>query len=410
MKSKSNALSVEEAAGLLLERVSGGRKTEHVPLLEASGRICGRDMYARLSQPPFPRSPLDGYAVRHEDLAEANREQPAILRVCGTVYAGDWPAHAVKAGEAVRIMTGAPIPEGADCVVRQEDTRLLDADEESGRVAVFVSLKEYQNYCFLGEDILQGELMVRRGTRLTSGAIGLLASQGIEEAEVFCRPRVAVLSTGSELIKPGTPLEPGRIYDSNRLMLTACAAEKGAEVVSSVSVPDDPELIAGELEKALACSEFVICTGGVSVGRHDYMERVGHLAGADILFHGVKVKPGSPVLALEKDGKLILCLSGNPYAAFATFVLLALPVVRKLQGCIRTDQERRKGVMRDSFPKASPGRRFVRAFIQDGEISFPGTGHASGMIASLAGCNCMIDVPAGNPGLSPGDEVEAVLF
>lgn len=410
-KSKRGYLSVEEAAGLLLDSLSVQLETERVPILEAVGRICGEDVNAAMNQPPFDRSPLDGYAVCHEDLAGAGKENPAVLKICGTIYAGDSPQGPLKRGEAIRIMTGAPIPEGADCVVRQEDTECIDIDKEAGRVSVFVSLKKHQNYCFQGEDIRQGEAMAHRGEKLTPASVGLLASQGYEKIAVFRKPRTAILSTGSELAEPGRKLEPGKIYDSNRLLLTAYAAEQGAEITSSVSVPDDPETIAKAIQAALEISDLVVSTGGVSVGRHDYLEKAGVMAGARVLFHGVKVKPGSPVLVLEKDRKLIICLSGNPYAAFATFVLLVLPVIRRMQGSNQiVVPERTGGVMKDSFPKASPGRRFVRAFIRDGEVWFPSKGHASGMISSLTQCNCMIDVPAGNMGLKEGDRVEVVMF
>jgi len=401
---------VEEAVRALQEAFPFCPETERVPLLETDGRICGEDIHACLDQPPFARSPLDGYAVRHEDLAGASREHPAALNLLGTVYAGDSPQMTVRPGEAVRIMTGAPIPEGADCVVRQEDTEQADMEKESGQVRIFVQLKKYQNYCFRGEDIHAGQPMVHKGEKLAPGFVGLLASQGIAEVPVFKKPGLAVISTGSELVSPGQRLEPGKIYDSNRMMLAAYGAQKGARITLSAHVPDDPEQIAKVLSKALAVSDLVVTTGGVSVGRHDYMEKAGQTAGARVLFHGVKVKPGSPVLVLEKDGKLVICLSGNPFASFATFVLLVLPVLSRLQGSSRLAvPERTGGFLKDSFSKASPGRRFVRAMVKDGQVYLP-EGHASGMIASLAHCNCMIDVPAGNQGLKAGEWVDVVLF
>ncbi|MDO4330381.1 MAG: molybdopterin molybdotransferase MoeA [Lachnospiraceae bacterium] len=398
-------LSVEEAAALLLEQVRPVRKWEQLPLLEAAGRICAEDVNARFDQPPFDRSPLDGYAVFHEDLAGASREKPAVLQVCQTIYAGDSCWKKIRRGEAARIMTGAPIPEGADCVVRQEDTNLGES-----QVSVYTSLREYQNYCLQGEDIRQGERMLRCGDRLNPAALGLLASQGIDSVKVISRPKVSVLSTGTELAKLGDSLAPGQIYDSNRILLTAYGAEQGAEIRSSVSVADEPEIIASAIQKALEESDLVVSTGGVSVGRHDYMEKAGKLAGARVLLHGVRVKPGSPVLVLEKSGKLAICLSGNPFAAFATFVLLVLPVIRRLEGSTAVLPERAAGIVKDPFPKASPVRRFVRAFIRNGEITLSGTGHASGLLASLTRCNCLIDIPAGNQGLKKGDLVETVLF
>lgn len=405
------ALSLEEAVGLLLEQTALPAKKEWVPILEAAGRICGEDVYASFDQPPFNRSPLDGFAVFHEDLAGAGRECPAALQIAGTVYAGDSPQISLKRGQAVRIMTGAPIPDGADCVVRQEDTDDSDTEKEGGQVSVFVSLKRHQNYCFMGEDMKKGELLVHRGELLTPALAGLLASEGHGQVKVYGKPGVAILSTGSELTEPGERLEPGRIYDSNRILLTAYAAKQGVHIASSHSVPDDPEIIAQAVRKALETSDLVVSTGGVSVGRHDYMEEAGKRAGAEVLFHGVKVKPGGPLLVMKKSGKHMICLSGNPFAAFVTFVLLVLPVIRRLQGSRQSVvPERTWGIMTDDFLKASPGRRFVRALIQDGKIGFPSMGHSSGMVSSLHLCNCLIDIPAGNQGLRKGERVEVVLF
>lgn len=402
---RKQTLSVEEAAALLLEHVTPKESRERLPLLAADGRVCAEDVNARFDQPPFNRSPLDGYAVFHEDIAGASRECPAVLTVCENVYAGDINWEPIRRGEAARIMTGAPIPEGADCVIRQEDT-----DMGERQVAVYASVKAYQNYCFRGEDIRQSTPMVHRGDRLNPASLGLLASQGIDSVKVYAKPRLSILSTGTELARLGEPLKPGQIYDSNRILLTSYAARQGVQIPSSVRTPDEPEQIASAIEQALEESDLVVSTGGVSVGRHDYMEKAGELVGAKVLFHGVKVKPGSPVLVLEKGRKLIICLSGNPFAAFATFILLVIPVIRRLEGSTRTvEPERAVGVMKNCFAKASPRRRFVRALIRNGEVRVP-EGHASGMIASLSGCNCLIDIPAGNQGLKEGDLVEVVLF
>lgn len=408
---KNKILSVEDAVGLLLEHTVFPSQKEWVPILEAPGRICGEEVRASVNQPPFNRSPLDGFAVFHEDIAGAGKDCPVVLPVVETIYAGDSLKRPLKRGEAVRIMTGAPIPAGADCVVRQEDTDSSGNEKDGEQVSVFVPLKRHQNYCFLGEDMKKGELIAPQGVLLTPALTGVLAGQGHGQVMVYRKPRIAILSTGSELTEPGKMLEPGKIYDSNRILLTAYAEKQGVDIVSSVSVPDNPEIIAQAIQKALESSDLVVSTGGVSVGRHDYMEKAGKAAGAEILFHGVKVKPGSPLLAMKKDGKCIICLSGNPFAAFATFVLLVLPVIRKLQGSSQGMMpERTWGIMTDEFPKASPGRRFVRAFICDGKVGFPSMGHSSGMLSSLHLCNCLIDIPAGNQGLKEGDQVEVVRF
>lgn len=292
--------TLEQAVNLLKKHTFKMQRTEWIPILKALGRISADTITAPMNQPPFSRSPLDGYAVRHQDLELAGKDNPAVLQVIGCVYAGDPPQYTVAPGQAVRIMTGAPIPEGADCVVRQEDTLLTGVHT----VAVFQSLKKYQNYCFAGEDVAGGQIVLQKGEKITAGMVGLLASQGITKVKVLEKIRIAILSTGSELIQPGEVLSAGKIYDSNRFLLTAYAEEKGLEIGVSESVSDDAEAISQMLEQYSEMVDLVVCTGGVSVGEKDYMEAAGIRAGAQILFHGVKIKPGSPVLAMKRNETL----------------------------------------------------------------------------------------------------------
>lgn len=398
-------LTLEEAQTRLLSRVEPLVDFDTLPLLDAVGRVGFEDMRAVMDQPPFNRSPLDGYAVNHLDIAEAGPANPALLRVAQTIYAGDSFDRPLARGQAARVTTGAPVPPGADCVVRQEDT-----DSGTVEVNVFVSLDTDDNICFRGEDARCGVVLVRRGERLDSGRVGMLACQGMTEVRVFRRPRVGILSTGSELASAGSPLAPGKIYDSNRSMLAARAKELAAAPILGPNTPDDPEALAQSIGDLLERCDLVVTTGGVSVGERDYLPRVGEMLGAERLFHGVALKPGSPALALRKDGKCILALSGNPFAAFATFELLVVPLLRRLADERETLPRRVKGVMAGVFPKRSSGRRMLRARIEGAEVSFPGEGHESGVISSLGGCNCLIDIPPGTPGLEMGMAVEAILL
>lgn len=402
---EKTSLSLESAVELLLQTIPAPRRREELPLLSAAGRPVCEDLFARHSQPPFDRSPLDGYALRHEDTASASEERPAVLRVVRCIYAGDPPGEAIGPEEAVRLMTGAPLPPGATCVVRQEDT-----DQGEEQVAVYTPLKKHENYVFRGEDVREGQLLISKGALLDAGAVGVLAGQGYPAVPVFARPTAGILSTGSELVAAGEPLKPGKIYDSNRYTLAVRAKALGAEVVMGASTADDPRELARGVADLLGQSDLVITTGGVSVGKHDYMPKVGRLLGARELFHGVACKPGSPALALEKDGKLVLCLSGNPFAAAATFDLLAGPVLRKLAGWADPLPKRVRAALRGGFPKKNTGRRFLRAYIAGGEVFAGPEGHASGTISSFAGCNCLIDIPAGTSPLQDGDAVEVVLL
>lgn len=398
-------LSLEDAQTILLDAAAPFQAVQSLPLLETAGRICAVNLRAVLDHPPFDRSPLDGYAVRHEDIAGAGEQTPARLRVTQRVYAGSAPEKPVRPGEAAVIATGAPIPDGADCVVRREDT-----DEGEPVVCVCKSVRKLQNYCFRGEDVHTGETLVRRGQRIDAAAIGALSAQGLTVATVFARPVLGVVSTGSELLAAGEPWSPGKIYDSNSNTLSARGMELGAEIAGGGAVADDPDCLVRRTAELLERCDLLVATGGVSVGDHDYMPDVGRILGARRLFHGVAMKPGSPVLALEKSGKLLVCLSGNPFAAAATFELLVAPVLRRLAGAVNPLPRIVEGVLRNPFGKASPGRRFLRARWTGDGVFQPEGGHESGKLACLIGCNCLIDVPAGSPPLDAGATVRCVMM
>lgn len=414
-------ITVEEAQTLLLKERAGRMRTERLPLRAAGGRILAEKIYAGIAHPPFPRSPVDGFAVRHDDTENASPKEPAVLSLRQCVCAGDWPEREVEPGEAARVMTGAPIPGGADCVARQEGAKV-----EDDTVKVFAPCRKYENYCFLGEDVERGTCLAEPGTRLDAVWLGILSGQGIREVSVFQKPRVGIFSTGSELSWPESGLVPGKIYDSNGPMLEQRVRELGAEPVYYGIIPDDEKRLAAAISNALGVCDFIITSGGVSVGLRDCMPSVGEQLGARLLFHGIAAKPGSPAMALKKDNTLILCLSGNPFAAYVGFELLASPVVEAMggyadlmdsghtgpmnSGYMSPMNIRRKGIMAAEFRKKSSVRRFVRAYFEDGHVSFPSGGHSSGMLCSLADCNCLIDIPAGNNGLKPGDDVEILLL
>ena len=400
----TDRLSVEEASALLCRHASPVRR-EVLPLSRALGRVAAREPAAVMDQPPFDRSPLDGYALHHEALAHVCAENPACLPVCRRIFAGDPPGEPIPVGCAARIMTGAPIPPGTDCVVRQEDT---DQGEET--VRIFVSLSAHDNICDRGEDLRSGVPLFPAGTVLTPAHLGVLAGQGMDTVEVFARPRVGVLSAGDELVLPGAPLTSGKIYNSNQFYLTARLEQLGMEPAVSPVHGDDPAALSAAVTALLADCDAVITTGGVSVGQKDYMPAVCQQLGAVRLFHGVAVKPGSPMLAMTVDGKPVVCLSGNPFAAAATLEAVARPMLLRLAGRRDWRLPRSSGVLTAPFRKASPGRRLVRAMISDGRVSLPAGGQVSGVLSSWMGCNCLVDIPAGSPALPAGSEVEVILL
>ena len=245
---KRGKTPVEEAVARILNALDVPEKTEEIPLLQALGRVAAGDVCARVAQPPFDRSALDGYALRAADIAAAGPETPVTLPISRYLCAGSDPGGPLAPGTAARIMTGAPVPAGADCVLRQEDT------ESDGQTVMFHAPVEARaNVCFAGEDIAPGKCLVPAGTRLDEVCLGLLAGQGVQTVTVYAKPRAALMPTGDELCSPETPLRPGKIYDSNGPMLAARMLRLGAEPTLLAAGPDDPAALAGWSSPRAAC-------------------------------------------------------------------------------------------------------------------------------------------------------------
>ena len=396
-------ITLEQAVELLLAR-SPQPQREEVPLMAALGRIVATDIRASFDNPPFDRSPLDGYALRAADTEGATAEQPARLRLAGEECAGDFYAARVMPGETVRIMTGGAMPKGTDAVIRQEDV-----ETAGGEVRIPYTLNHHENYCFAGEDVRRGAVLVTAGEELTAARLAVLASQGVATVPVWRRPRVAVASTGDELTMPGTPLAPGKIYNSNLFLVAGRLRELGCDVEVMDIFPDEAGPAARHLAKVSAWADLLLTTGGVSVGKKDIMHDVVKHLGAERLFRGVQMKPGYPAIGYQRGKTMGLALSGNPFAAYATFELLARPLLAKLAGRKETALPRRKAVLLDDFPKESRGRRFIRAFYEEGRVRLPEQ-HASGSLFSAAGCNAFVDIPPGTGKLETGTGVEVVLL
>ena len=397
-------IELEEAVDLITSSLSPlGEET--LPRMEALGRTLARDVRAPMDQPPFDRSPLDGYALRSTDLMGASREHPVVLPVVETVYAGMVPSRPLAAGEAMRIMTGAMLPEGCDCVLQHERT-----DNGMERVSIYESLAPHANYCDRGEDYKEGTVLLSAGTRLDAAAIGVLASAGIGEVSVRRRPVVGVLSTGDEVVPPEThPLPAGKIYGSNQDLIAARLKELGISELRCVLAPDEPQAVADTIAALLEECDLVLTTGGVSAGDKDIFHQALPLLGVERVFWKVNLKPGTPAMYSLKNGKPILSLSGNPFAAAATFELLARPLLAALTGEEHFALLPLSAVTEDGFPKKSPGRRFLRGVYRRGKVALTGK-NDSGLLSSLVGCNCLVDIPAGSPPVDPGQTVRILLL
>ena len=288
-------LTLEEAQQALCDNIDC-LGTEKLPLAEALGRRLAEEITAPMDQPPFDRSPLDGYALRAADTAGACREHPVSLTVADTLYAGDAPRVPVTPGRAVRVMTGAMLPPGCDCVLKQEDT-----DMGSPVVEIYASLRPGDNYVYRGEDYRAGTCLLPAGSRVDAAAVGVLSSAGITEVPVNRRPRVGVLSTGDEVVEPGVrPLPAGKIYGANLPLLLARLRELGVENVTGQLAGDDPRAVAEAMERMLETCDLLITTGGVSVGDKDIFHQALPLLGAERVFWKLKLKPGSPATRWAK--------------------------------------------------------------------------------------------------------------
>ena len=402
-------LTVEEALAQIDAHVAS-LEPELLYIAQARGRILAEDVASPINQPPFDRSPLDGYALIASDTAGATRGTPVRLNVVDTVYAGGCPKGPISSGQAVRIMTGGMMPPGADCVIRQESTDLGEPIVE-----IYEELKSGANYVYAGEDFKAGDVLLPAGTRLDAAALAILSSAGIPmdltQVRVRPMPKVAVICTGDELVHPHvSPLPAGKIYDSNLTFLTERLRELNIHTESGGEhFMDDPELVANSIRDALRWADAVITTGGVSVGVKDIMHAVLPLLDADQVFTRTLVKPGTPAIFSTVMGKPVLSLSGNPFAAAATFELFGRPMLSKLANDPRLDVRHTTAVLKGSFKKASPGRRYIRATYENGTVTLP-AGHSSGQLRSMVGCNCLVDIPAGSGPLEDGTKVQVLLL
>ena len=378
-------------------------------LLDAHGCVLAEDVTSTYPLPPFDNSAMDGYAVRTADVASATAESPVSLPVVGDVAAGSATPYTVQPGLCVRIMTGAPIPPGADAVVPIEWT-----DEGIAQVSIRKAPDVGAHVRRAGEDVTPGTTVLTEGTYLGAPQIGVLAAVSRDRVMVRPRPRVVVLSTGSELVDPGQPLGVGKIPDSNSTLLTAAAVEAGAIAFRVGIVPDDPRQLIDTLEDQLIRADVVVTSGGVSVGAYDVVkEAIGRIG--QVSFDKVAMQPGMPqgFGLVGPDKTPFFGLPGNPVSAFVSFEVFVRPVLRRMLGVdpITRPIVRARLIGRLSSP---PGRRgYARAWLstESGEyVVKPVGGSGSHLIASLAGANALVVVPEDVTDLENGAAVNVMML
>lgn len=376
------------------------KKSKRVQLADALGQHLAEDLYSPLAVPHFNRSAMDGYAVKAAEITKL----PTTLHVVGEILAGEAKTFADTSLAAVRVMTGSLIPAGFDAVVRQEDT-----DYGEKKVQILRPVQALQNFCAIGEDVALGGKILTQYTKIGPLEIGILASLGIAEIPVLRPFRVGLIATGSELTAPGHPLAPGHIYETNLNVLTAKLASYPVEIVFHTIFSDDPIAICSELDRRLPHVDFILSTGGVSVGKKDILHDVVAQPFVEQLFWKVALQPGTPVMMSLYRGLPFLSLSGNPYASLTTFELFFRPIIGQFFQSKDYEMRLKKAILQVDFYKKAYKRRFVRGLYADGQVTLP-TKHQSSVLSSMLGCNCFVDIPAGTMGLLKNSEVDVVLF
>ena len=383
-------LQLEEAVTRILD-VIPAPQPEKIPLAESYGRIAARDLAAPLDLPVFDNSSMDGYAVRSGDLATASEKTPVPLRLIGRLAAGDAPQLKVNSGECVRVFTGSPIPEGADAVVMQEDTRADTQQQEI--IAILSSVEPGENIRWRGEDIPAGTRLIAGGDRVTAGRMALLAAVGLGELEVGRRPVVGLVATGSELREPGQTLRPGEIFESNRVALSALVRAAAGEARVYPLIRDTLPATREALSSAMDACDIVVTSGGVSVGEMDFVKSAFLEIGGTVDYWKVAVKPGRPFVFGQKGGKFLCGLPGNPISALVTFLLLVRPAILRFQGATGVSLPSVIGELVEPLVNSGTRRHFMRVVVQpDGKVASAGM-QASHALSSSATANGLVDVP-----------------
>lgn len=381
-----------------------------VQLLDAHGCMLTEDVTAPWPLPLFDNSGMDGYAVRAEDVATATPEEPVVLPVVADIAAGDTRINAIGPGLSARIMTGAPVPAGADAIVPVEQT-----DGGTARVHITAPAAPGAHVRRAAEDVAQGDVVLSAGTYLGATQIGLLAAVGRDRVTARPRPRVVVISTGSELIEPGHPLLPGQITDSNSFMLTAAARDAGAIAYRVAPIGDDKDRLLDLIEEQLVRADLVITTGGVSAGAYDVVKEVLIELGT-VSFDRVAMQPGKPqgFGTIGEESTPIFTLPGNPVSAFVSFEVFVRPAIRKMRGSAKLHRQSVKAVLQQNLRSPAGRRQFARARITsspDGSYAVtPMSGQGSHLLADLAYANALVVVPEHVTEVAAGQVVDAMLL
>lgn len=383
--------------------------TEQVKLTEADGRILAEDITSDHDVPPFNRSPYDGFAIQAEDTKAAKKHAPVRLTVIETIGAGQMASQSVQTGQAIRIMTGAPIPEGADAVV------MLEMAYEAGDGLIDIKRPFYagDNISWQGEDTPEGTPLISSGQKIHPGTQAVMATFGYAQVSVKRQPVVGIIATGTELLEVDEPLEPGKIRNSNAYMIYSQVKKAGGRPVMLGQLQDDFQLSHRAVQQALDRVDVLITTGGVSVGDFDFLPAIYEKLGAEVLFNKVGMRPGSVTTVARSGDQLLFGLSGNPSACFVGFELFAAPYIKAMQGYQYPYLQTIRAVLDNDFPKLNPFTRFVRSQLHPTRegLAVSSTGlDKSNVVTSLAFADSLMVLPGGARGFQSGDTVDVLML
>ncbi len=381
---------------------------EKVSILDALGRVLSEDLTAERDNPPWDNSAMDGFAVRWQDIKQEQAiQKPVTLSVIEDVPAGRMPSKAVGSGQAIRIMTGAPIPQGADTVLKAEDT-----EHTPDSVRVFKAEPKGANIRPQGEDAKKGDRIIAKGTRIRPGEVGMLAILAKSFVCVYQQPRVAIISTGDELADLDERFSEEKIINSNSYGMAAAVREAGGIPLLLGIARDTPMALKEKISQGLN-ADMLVLSGGVSMGDYDFTKAVFRELGAEMNFWKLAIRPGQPLAFGKIQGKLAFGLPGNPVSSMVTFEQLVRPALLKMSGCRHYGRPVVQAIFQERFSKRGDRRHFLRGIHtrEEGVFKVRTTGdQGSGILTSMVKANCLIDVPVEVERLNPGDEVVVQLL
>ena len=404
-------ISVRQAREIILKNIFPVKENELIKIESALGRVCVSDLKSKENIPPFNNSAMDGFAVRAEDVKGSRGENPKILEVVGSLAAGYTTSQIIRPGEAIRIMTGAPLPKGADSVVMVEDTELVHS-KKNEMVEILKAVKKGENVRYAGEDVEKGEVVIKKGSILKSGHIGMLASLGFGRVKVFRKPKVAILATGDELVQIKQKLTPGKIRNSNSYSLYAQVLKAGALPILLGIARDNKKAIEDKIRQGLSADVLIVC-GGVSVGDYDFVKDVLKDVGTEMKFWRVAMKPGKPLVFGLMRKVPVFGLPGNPVSGMVSFEQFARPALLKMSGAGDIFRFRLPATAGDDFEKKKGLRYFLRVVLKnkDGRLYAFLTGpQGSGILKSMVLANGIMELPEDMEVIRAGETAEVTYL